>query len=108
MKNSKKAPSSSSSKKGKKNDPAPVEPQLFIPTPGQKLTKEQHAILRAQRAKALEDEKKLLFGSWTGSTPFFVLCDQCKKNQWDKPQVNTVSFFFEIHYLVIKFATTKD
>jgi hypothetical protein len=34
-----------------------------------KEKREQNAILRAQRAKAAEDEKKSLFGNWTGKTP---------------------------------------
>ncbi|KAJ3058275.1 hypothetical protein HDU99_006886, partial [Rhizoclosmatium hyalinum] len=55
----------SSGKGGKGKEVAPPEPALFVPTPGVKLTKEQHAILRAQRAKAMEEEKKALFGSWT-------------------------------------------
>ncbi|KAJ3111071.1 hypothetical protein HDU96_006010 [Phlyctochytrium bullatum] len=79
-----------SDKKGKKGGspaPAPAKP-LFVPEPGQKLTREQHAILRAQRAEAAAAEKRALFGSWTGKTPVSVLHEQCQKMEWDKPQVN--------------------
>ncbi|KAJ3213517.1 hypothetical protein HDU67_002803 [Dinochytrium kinnereticum] len=74
-------------KKGK-NASAPAPPPLFVPEPGQKLTKEQHAILRAQRAQAAAEEKRALFGSWTGKTPVSVLHEQCQKMDWDKAQIN--------------------
>ncbi|KAJ3349723.1 hypothetical protein HDU83_000341 [Entophlyctis luteolus] len=70
-----------------------VHAALFVPVPGEKLTREQHALLRAQRAKALDDEKKLLFGSWTasGKTPLSVLYEHCQRMDWNKPQVNSAS-----------------
>ncbi len=76
-----------------KNAP-PTPPPLFVPEPGQKLTREQHGILRAQRAKAAEDEKRALFGSWTGAIPLTVLYDHCKKNDWDKASVSVVSDYY--------------
>jgi hypothetical protein len=76
---------------GKEKDTTPAPPPLFVPEPGQKLTREQHALLRAQRAKQAEEEKKQLFGSWSGAVPLTVLLEQCRKNEWDKPQVNIVS-----------------
>ncbi|KAJ3332894.1 ATPdependent RNA helicase [Blyttiomyces sp. JEL0837] len=80
---------SSSGKSGKGKNAAPPEPpKLFVPEPGQKLTREQHAILRAQRAKAAEEEKKALFGSWTGKTPVSVLYEQCQRMEWNKAEVN--------------------
>ncbi|KAJ3413929.1 ATPdependent RNA helicase [Chytridiales sp. JEL 0842] len=93
---SKDASADSGSKKGGKKgsdkksgkDSTPAAPVLFVPEPGVKLTKEQHAILRAQRAQAAAEEKRLLFGSWTGAVPLTVLYEQAKKNEWDKPQVN--------------------
>ncbi|KAJ3099000.1 hypothetical protein HDU97_003527 [Phlyctochytrium planicorne] len=48
-------------KDGKKKGGEPAPPPLFVPEPGQKLTREQHAILRAQRAKAAEEEKRALY-----------------------------------------------
>ncbi|KAJ3194151.1 hypothetical protein HK101_003398 [Irineochytrium annulatum] len=82
---------SSSSKGKKKGDCSPAAPPakvLFVPEPGVKLTREQHAILRQQRAEAAAEEKKALFGSWTGKVPVTVLYEQVQKMGWDKPQVN--------------------
>ncbi|KAI9330847.1 P-loop containing nucleoside triphosphate hydrolase protein [Obelidium mucronatum] len=41
------------------------------------------------RAKAAEDEKRELFGSWTGKVPLSVLFEHAQRMEWDKPQVNT-------------------
>ncbi|KAI8847413.1 P-loop containing nucleoside triphosphate hydrolase protein [Chytridium lagenaria] len=82
------ASSSTSGKDDKKGAKKDEKPAMFVPEPGQKLTREQHAILRAQRAQAAAEEKRQLFGSWTGKTPLMVLYDQCQKMEWDKAQVN--------------------
>ncbi|KAI8620273.1 P-loop containing nucleoside triphosphate hydrolase protein [Chytriomyces sp. MP71] len=98
--------SAPAAKKGAKDAPPPEKP-LFVPEPGQKLTREQHALLRAQRAKAAEDEKKALFGpSWTGlahsfslevflslpstpgKTPVSVLHEHCQRMEWNRVQID--------------------
>ncbi|KAJ3029969.1 UNVERIFIED_CONTAM: hypothetical protein HDU68_010546 [Siphonaria sp. JEL0065] len=83
------APASPKGKgKGKEVAPPPA-PTIKVPLPGQKLTREEHAHNRMVRAKQAEDEKRELFGSWTGKVPLSVLFEHATRMEWDKPQVNS-------------------
>ncbi|ORY36562.1 hypothetical protein BCR33DRAFT_479191 [Rhizoclosmatium globosum] len=43
--------------------------------------------LESPTSKGDGEEKKALFGSWTGKTPLSVLYEHCQRMEWDKPGV---------------------